>query len=79
MFNYLVSNRYGAGTATPVILRGLDPGKKYSVKEINLFPGTRSSISGTAVYSGNYLMTVGINPDLNARRQSVVLEIAEVR
>jgi alpha-galactosidase len=34
--------------------------------------------AGTA-YSGEYLMTVGFNPVVNANRVSVVLEIAEAR
>ncbi|QNF34768.1 alpha-galactosidase [Adhaeribacter swui] len=79
MFNYLVSNRYGAGTLSPVKMGGLDPNKKYQVKEINLYPGTQSSITGNTSYSGNYLMTVGFNPNVNARRTSVILEITEAR
>jgi alpha-galactosidase len=29
MFNYLVNNRYAAGTHFPILLKGLDPDKKY--------------------------------------------------
>jgi alpha-galactosidase len=31
------------------------------------------------VYSGDYLMAVGFNPQVNARRTSVVLELTEAR
>jgi alpha-galactosidase len=79
VFNYLVSNRYGAGSHLPIQLKGLDPDKKYLVKEVNLYPGTKSQIQDNAVFTGNYLMTVGINPMVNAGRASVILEINEVQ
>lgn len=79
MFNYLVSNRYGAGSLSPMKLNGLNPDKKYRVKEINLYPGTKSTLASDAAYSGNYLMTVGLNPDVNARRTSVILEVTEAK
>jgi len=79
MFNYLVNNRQRLATAeTPVKLNGLDPEKKYRVKEINLYPGTRSWIDPDKEYSGDFLMKVGINPIVNLRRTSVVLEVNEV-
>ena len=78
VFNYLVNNRYMlTATEEPVRLDGLDAGKKYRIKEINLFPGTRSRIRGDQVYSGDFLMKVGINPGLSLRRTSVVLEVTE--
>jgi alpha-galactosidase len=79
MFNYMVSGRYGNGSLSPVKLNGLHPEKKYRVKEINLYPGTKTEISGEATYSGNYLMTIGFNPNLDVRRTSVVLEVTEAR
>jgi alpha-galactosidase len=78
MFNYLVNNRYHKGTFAPIKLKGLDAGKKYSVKEINLYPGTKSSLKD-AFYSGDFLMTVGINPEVREGRASVVLAIEEVK
>ena len=64
----------------PIPLKGLDSGKNYTVKEINLYPGVRSSIGAEKkIYSGHFLMTVGINPDANGRRTSVLLEINEIR
>lgn len=78
MFNYLVNNRYDAGSRRPILLKGLDPDKMYEVSEVNLYPGTRSTIS-EAAYSGNFLMTVGINPDVREGRTSVLLALKEKR
>ena len=75
IFNYLVNNRYGEGSKFPILLKGLDPAKKYRLEEINLYPGTSSTIDPHAVYSGDFLMKVGFNPDVNAGRTSVVLKI----
>ena len=80
MFNYLIENRFDMNSLIPDIkLKGLDPEKKYSIKEINVFPGTKSSIDEKMVYSGDYLMKIGINPAINHQRTSVVLEINEVK
>ena len=65
-------------TERPIQLNGLDPVKKYRVTEINLYPGISSTVK-PGVYSGDYLMSVGINPDVNLRRTSVVLEFIEVK
>lgn len=79
VFNYLVNNRYMlTATREPILLEGLDPQKKYRIKEINLFPGTRSAIRGDNIYSGDFLMKVGINPGLSLRRTSVVIEVQEI-
>ncbi|MBO9202366.1 MULTISPECIES: alpha-galactosidase [Niastella] len=77
VFNYLVSDRYGAGSERPVRMKGLDPKKRYQLKELNLYPGTKSTIADKT-YSGEFLMTVGYNPDVKARRASVVLELKAV-
>ncbi len=75
-FSYLVGNRYRSGTSEPVRLSGLNPAKQYTIRELNVFPGTRSAINaGSASYSGDYLMTVGFNPQVSANRASVVLEV----
>jgi len=75
VFSYLVNYRYGAGSLLPVKLKGLDPGKRYSVVEIDLYPGTTSKVGG--VYSGDFLMKVGINPEVHQGRMSVVLSVNE--
>jgi alpha-galactosidase len=77
MFNYLVESRYGDGTLSPIKLGGLDPKKKYQVKEINLYPESRSRWTNPQSFSGEYLMKIGVNPDVNTRRTSVILEITE--
>ncbi|MGF7038971.1 alpha-galactosidase [Mucilaginibacter lappiensis] len=79
VFNYLVNNRYGTGTKVPIRLKGLDPQKKYQVKEINLYPGSKSALDGDLIFTGDFLMTVGINPDVNSGRSSVVLQLDEVK
>jgi len=76
VFNYLVNNRYmSTATMRPVVFAGLDADKKYTVKELNVYPGTRSWINSEKVYSGDFLMKVGINPYVNLRNMSVVLEV----
>lgn len=79
VFNYLVSNRYKSGSTAPVKFKGLHPQKQYRVQEINLYPDTKSSLPSDAVFSGDYLMQVGFNPDVHARRASVVLEVTEIK
>jgi alpha-galactosidase len=78
VFNYLVGNRYGDGSLLPVKLKGLDGSKKYAIRELNIYPGTKSSLDSSKVYSGEFLMTVGFNPDVKQGRNSVVLEVKAV-
>jgi alpha-galactosidase len=80
VFNYLVNYRQMiTATERPILLNGLDPQKKYSVKEINLYPYIKSSIDSSKIYSGDFLMKVGINPNVNLQRTSVVLELSEIK
>jgi alpha-galactosidase len=45
-----------------VQLQGLDPKKKYRIKEINLFPETKPTLAeNDKVFSGEYLMNIGLN------------------
>lgn len=61
LFAYDLSPRYQE-KISPVKLQGLDPDKKYLVKEINLMPGTKSYMSQNGkTYTGDYLMKVGLN------------------
>lgn len=79
MFNYLITNRYTpSANSSPVKLLGLDPTRKYSVKEMNLYPGTKSAIEEGKVYTGDFLMKVGINPLMDGRRTSVLLLIEAI-
>lgn len=78
IFNYLVNYRYGVKSTLPILLKGLDPAKKYTIEEINLYPGTKSTLTGTKVYTGDFLMKIGFNPDVNTSRTSVILKIEAV-
>lgn len=78
LFNYLVGNRYGDGSIYPIQLKGLEPKALYSLEEINLYPGTSSSIDPERKYSGEFLMTVGFNPVVNSGRTSVVLKLTKI-
>jgi alpha-galactosidase len=79
MFNYLVNNRYDKRSEAPVKLKGLDASKKYRIEEINLYPGTKSTLQKDQVFTGEFLMKVGYNPQVNASRKSVVLVINELK
>lgn len=77
MFNYLVNYRYDQGSKLPVSLKGLDPAKKYKIQEINLYPGTEPRIRSQEIYSGDFLMKIGINPGVDAEHSSIVLKITD--
>lgn len=80
LFSYLVNSRYNADTREqPIKLNGLAGNKKYTVKEINLYPDAKSSIQSDKIYSGDFLMKIGINPEISSNRSSVILEINEVK
>lgn len=75
IFNYLVNNRYGEGSVYPIRLKGLDAKASYRLKEICLYPGNNSPVDAGKTYSGEFLMTVGFNPQVNSGRTSVVLQL----
>lgn len=79
VFNYLVNNRYDEGSKMPIKLKGLDAAKKYVLKELNVYPGTTSSIDATKSYTGDFLMKIGYNPIVNSNRTSVVLQLDEIK
>jgi alpha-galactosidase len=81
MFNYVTTNRFffNSLTVKPVKMKGLNPTKKYKIKEINLYPDVPTTLNTEGSYSGEYLMSVGFNPDVSAQRTSVILEINEVK
>ncbi|WP_448103775.1 alpha-galactosidase [Pedobacter panaciterrae] len=61
LFNYLLNFRRKEYMGR-VTLEGLDPLKQYKIKEINLLPDTKSTHpDNDKVYSGDYLMKVGLN------------------
>lgn len=60
----------------PVKLQGLDPNKQYKVEEINLMPGAKSRLGANGkVYSGDYLMKVGLDVLGLTDTQSRVVEL----
>lgn len=77
MFNYLVKSRYETGTHNPIKLKGLQAGQKYQVEEINVYPDKKPVVK-TEVFSGDFLMRVGLNPNINSSNTSVVLKITRV-
>ncbi|WP_225869597.1 alpha-galactosidase [Pedobacter psychroterrae] len=79
IFNYLVNNRYDESSKFPIKLKGLDAAKKYQIKEVNLYPGTNSSIDATKTYTGDFLMKIGFNPQISSGRTSVILQIDEIK
>jgi alpha-galactosidase len=80
VFNYLVDTRFKlTATPRPIKLTGLDAAKKYRIKEINLYPGKSSTINEAAIYTGEFLINIGINPDVNGRRTSVLLMVEEMK
>lgn len=78
VFAFDVHPRYAEKTL-PVRLQGLDAHKMYRVKEINMMPGTNSSLSGNDKrFSGDFLMTVGLSlftaQQLNSRMIEIIAE-----
>ncbi len=59
-----------------VKLQGLDPNKKYLVKEINLMPGTEAKFAQNGkIFSGDYLMKVGLDVFTWHHNNSTVIEL----
>ena len=62
-----------------VKMQGLDPKKRYLVREINLMSGAQSSLRENGMtYSGDYLMKVGLNAFSENKLSSKVIEMTEV-
>lgn len=75
VFAYDLSPRFQE--RLPVLrLQGLDPAKKYLVREINLMPGRKSSfIQNEKILSGDYLMKVGLDMFSHRHNNSMVVEL----
>lgn len=55
---------------------GLEPTRKYLVKEINLMPGTKSKFAWNGkVLSGDYLMKIGLDLFSYTHNTSAVVEL----
>lgn len=62
-----------------VRLEGLDAKKRYKVNEINVMPQGRSTFEESGnVYSGDFLMKIGLKVSSSRQENSVVLEISAV-
>lgn len=61
-----------------VRLNGLDPSKKYLVKEINLMPKNKNTFEESGnIFSGDFLMKIGLKVSSSRQENSVVLEITD--
>lgn len=59
-----------------VRLEGLDALKKYTVKEINVMPGSKNTFEESGgTFSGDFLMKVGLKVSSSKPENSIVLEI----
>lgn len=62
-----------------VRLQGLEANKKYKVEEINIMPnGIQSFEDSGKVYSGDFLMKIGLKVSSSQRESSVIIEINAV-
>ena len=75
VFYYYMATRNATKQALPITLKGLDRNKHYKIEEINIYPDTKSPIDNSKVYSGDFLMTIGFNPEVSNRRTSVVIKV----
>ena len=75
VFAYNLSPRYREPLSR-VRLEGLDPDKKYLVREINLMPATKPSFAqDNKTFTGDYLMKVGLNLFSTEHNTSTVVEL----
>lgn len=75
VFAFDIHPRYAEKTL-PVRLQGLDINKMYRVKEINMMPGSNFSLKGNdQVFSGEYLMNVGLDLFTTQQLNSRLIEI----
>lgn len=75
VFAFDIHPRYAEKTL-PVRLQGLEADKTYRVTETNMMPESTSSLSGNGeLYSGEYLMNVGLNLFTTQQLNSRVIEV----
>jgi alpha-galactosidase len=48
------------------------------VQEVNDYPGERRGREDGKTYSGDYLMTIGLDPQVHVDRASVVLRLTAI-
>lgn len=77
VFAYDLHPRYGE-SLLPTCLQGLDANANYRVKEISLMPGRQSWLDcNDKVYSGDYLMKVGIKVTSGNDMVSHIIELTK--
>lgn len=77
LFAYDIHPRFGEKLFL-VKLNGLSPEKQYKIEEINLMPGKKSNLPANGeIYSGDYLMKIGLDVFSTGPMQSRVIEITE--
>jgi len=78
LFSYTLHPQYDPNFSL-VRLQGLDSNKSYKVEEINIMPQSRKVFEESGnVYTGDFLMKVGLKVSSSKKETSVVLEITEV-
>ncbi|MDR2232219.1 MAG: alpha-galactosidase [Tannerella sp.] len=78
LFAFDIHPRFG-DRMQPLKLDGLHPDKRYILEEINLLPETKSYLPCNGeIYSGDYLMKVGIQVFSPQHMTSHVIEIEEI-
>lgn len=78
LFSYTLHPLYGPDYSA-VRLQGLDENKSYKVEEINLMSRSRRVFEDSGkVFSGDYLMKVGVKVSSSNKESSVVLEITDI-
>ncbi|MDE6527454.1 MAG: alpha-galactosidase [Muribaculaceae bacterium] len=76
LFAYNLAPRFQE-KLSPVRLQGLDPDKKYLVKEINLMPGSEPQFAQNGkVFTGDYLMKAGLDVFTWHHNTSSVIELS---
>jgi alpha-galactosidase len=73
LFAYNLHTRYGEDFE-PVKLQGLNPAKKYKLNEINVEEGKSSSFNNK-IYTGDYLMKVGLPVSQGRELSSIIIEL----
>ena len=64
----------------PVKLQGLDENKNYKIEETNLYPGVKGSRAENGkIFSGEYLLNIGLNVSSNKSLTSSVIEITQTK
>jgi alpha-galactosidase len=78
LFAYNLHVRYGEDF-NKVKLQGLDPQKKYKVSETNMYNTSKSSFADNdKIFSGDFLMKIGIDVSTQTPLSSAIFEITAV-